>query len=1019
MISVNAEDILTADYQKLLYRRHFQGALIRTGCSLAMWLFALAAYFTGVIGSETLAWVSMAVLYLILINPPMLLVIKRISRRRTYRYFSLFINLLEIFGYTSVIYFSGGIEASFLTLMYAALIIYVGVTSPRRLPFIVAFLCVLCFSLMLFMEHWALIPHQDAFAHHYIPWSSQLLALSLIAGLLFVVAFISSYTATLLKKNRDGLRNRNLELEEKAALLARTQRELEAAREGLERRIQERTGELETMNIELKNEISERRQTENALRESESKYRDIFENVSDLLYYHDLEGNFIETNMPFKTQYGFTEEDLSQMRVWDLLPERYKAQFDVYLKQVITEGKSEGLMRIVSKPGREHIIEYKNSLVYEGETPVGIRGSARDITERYKAEKALEQASERFQQVAENAEEWIWEVDAKGLYTYASPVVEKILGYRPEEIIGKIHFYEHIHPEEREIAKKRGMEAFIHKEPRIEFVHRNIHKDGSTVWLLSSAVPILDKAGSVIGHRGAVTNITESKKAEETLLESEKKFRELYNESKKAEEVYRSLLHTSADAIVIYDLEGKAQYINPSFTQIFGWTLGEVVGRKIPFLPESEREGSMAAIREIIEKGRPMPNFETKRLTRDGRLIDVNLSGSRFDDHEGKPAGILSVLRDTSDRKKLENQLRHAQKMEAIGTMASGIAHNFRNILTVIQMNSHIIKSHYKGDNQLQAIVDVVTNYISRGAQLVEGMMQFSRQQATLESAPVNLSEIIKETFDFLQKSFDETIKLEMDVPDALHIVGDASGLSQVFMNLCGNARDAMPRGGKLHCIVRQDGEQAVVTIADTGQGMDGQTAEKCFDPFFTTKEVNKGTGLGLSTAYGIVKDHDGDIQVSSEVGKGTTFRLTFPLVAPEKKNDVEIPHMKRADQGQRVLLADDEIEICKVMAELLERSGYSVSYVHNGREALEKYKSWKPDIVLLDRSMPGMDGMTCAGEILASDPQARIVIISGYDETGPSGISAQDQKRIKGYLTKPIDLEEITLFLERVLSES
>ncbi|MBW2207800.1 MAG: PAS domain S-box protein, partial [Deltaproteobacteria bacterium] len=935
-----------------------------------------------------------------------------------YKYCSLFINLLEIIGYTAVIYFSGGIEASFLTPIYAAIIIYVGVTSPKRLPFIIAFLCAACFSLMLIMEEVGLLPHQTVFATLNVPWRNQLMILSIIIGLLFVVAFISSYTAGLLKRSRDRFRDQNIELEDKAELLARTQRELEAAREGLERRIQERTAELEEVNREMKNEISERLQAEVALRQSEGKYRDIFENVSDFLYYHDLEGNFIETNMPFKTQYGYTEDDLAHMSIRDFVPERYKRQLDIYLKQVIADGKSEGLMRFLTRDGQERVVEYKNSVVYEGREPVGIRGSARDISDRYKAERALALANERFQQVAENAEEWIWEVDAEGLYTYTSPVVEKILGYRPDEIVGKMYFYEHIHPEEREFAKNRGMEAFLQKEPLIEFIHRNIHKNGDTVWLSTSAASILDRAGTVIGHRGAVTNITERKKAEESLQESERKFRELYNESKRAEEVYRSLLHTSADAIVIYDLEGRAQYINPSFSQIFGWTLEEVNGKQIPFLPESERDATMAGIQEIIAKGKAIPNFETRRLTKDGRLIDVNISGSRFDDHEGKPAGMLVVLRDTSERKMLENQLRHAQKMETIGTMASGIAHNFRNILTVIQMNSHIIKSHYKGDDRLQAIVDVMTNYISRGAQLVEGMMQFSRQQATLEFAPINLSDIIQETHDFLRKSFDETVKVNMDIPETIHIVGDPSGLTQVFMNLCGNARDAMPLGGELHITARQDGEQAVVTIADTGQGMDVQTVEKCFDPFFTTKEVNKGTGLGLSTAYGIVKEHDGDIQVFSTVGKGTTFRLSFPVATPQKNDDEEIPPVKKAANGQKILLADDEIEICKVLAELLERSGYNVSYVVNGRDAVEKYESWKPDIVLLDRSMPGMDGMTCAGVIFAGDPQAKIVIISGYDEKGPSGISGQEQKGIKGYLTKPIDLEEMIIFLERVLVE-
>jgi len=985
-----------------------------------MWVFVLAAFIDGIIGPYGFLGISLAVLYLMLIALPTLLIVRRITHRLWYRYFSLFMNLLEIVGYTAIIYFAGGIEASFLTTIYVALIIYMGMSAPKWLPFIIAFLCAACFSLMLIMEQAGLLPHHHLFAMPELPWQNQLMILSVIIGLLFVAAFISSYNAGVLKQNRDRLRMRNRDLEEKADLLAQTQMELQATHEDLERRIQERTAELERANEELKNEITERMHTEKALRESEKRYRDIFENVSDFLYYHDMEGRLIESNMPFKTEYGYSSEDLRHMRVQDFIPDRYKPEFDTYMERLKEAGRSEGLMRVLTKAGEERIVEYRNSVVYDGKEPVGIRGSARDITERYKAEKALEAANERFRQVAENTEEWIWEVDARGLYTYSSPVVEKILRYRPEEVVGKMHFYDHIHPEERELARKKGTEAFLSKAPRTDFVHRNITKNGDIVWLTSSAVPILDKAGNVIGHRGAVTNITERKDAEESLKASEKKFRELYNELKRAEEIYRSLLHTSADAIVIYDLEGRVQYINPTFTKIFGWTLEELEGRRIPFVPESEQDATttMAGILEITEKGRAISDFETRQRTKDGRLIDVSISGSRFDNHEGRPAGMLALIRDTSERKMLENQLRHAQKMEAIGTLASGIAHNFRNILTVIQMNSHIIRTQYKGDERLQAIVDVVTNYVSRGTQLVEGMMRFSRQQVTYEFAPVNLSDMIRETHDFLSKSLDETIKVEVDVPESLHVYGDATGLSQVLMNLCGNARDAMPRGGELSISARKEGTQAVITITDTGHGMDEGTLDKCFDPFFTTKEFNKGTGLGLSTAYGIVKEHEGDIRVSSEVGHGTTFTLYFPVAMPEASSQTEAPNGEAEGKGRKILIADDEIEICKVMAELLEGSGYSVSYATNGKEALAKYGTWGPDIVLLDRSMPGMDGLSCAEKILEDDPDARIIIISGYEDTGPSGIGEQDQRRIKGYLKKPVDFAEMTTFLEKVLAE-
>lgn len=885
---------LSAEYLEVLYQRHSRAALVRSGCGLAMWLFALAAFVSGIIGPDNFAGISLATLYLILINPPTLLIMKGITHRLWYKYFSVFINLLEIIGYTAVIYFAGGIGASFLTPIYAGIIIYVGLTGPKRLPFVIASLCAACFSLMVIVEKADLLPHQTAFATLNVPWRSQLMILFIIAGLLFVVAYIASSTAGLLKRNRDRLRQQNQELEEKAERLGVAEKALRSARNELEKHVAERTAELERANRELKNEISE----------------------------------------------------------------------------------------------------------------------------RYKAEKALEEANERFQQVAENAEEWIWEVNAAGLYTYASPVVENILGYRPDELVGRKYFYDLIHPDDRQDAIRKGMDAFVRKEHHVEFVHRNLHKNRDIVWISTIAVPILDSARNVIGHRGAVTNITERKKAEESLRESEKKFRELYNELKRAEEIHHSLLHTSADAIVIYDLEGRAQYINPSFTKIFGWTPKEVKGKQIPLLPDSERETTVAGIQEFVEKGRAISDFETQRLTKDGRLIDVNISASRFDNHEGRPAGVLVLLRDTSERNRLENQLRHAQKMEAIGTLASGIAHNFRNILTVIQMNSHIIQSHYKKDSRLQDIADVVTGYINRGTQLVEGMMRFSRQQTTYEFEPVNLSEMIRETHDFLSKSFDETIKVHIDIPETLQIVGDAAGLSQVFMNLCGNARDAMPRGGKLHISAREEGEQAVVTISDTGLGMDERTLKKCFDPFFTTKEVNKGTGLGLSTAYGIVKEHGGDIKVFSAVGKGTTFRLYFPSAAPKTSAQAEGPGTEAGGRGRKILIADDEVEICKVMAELLETLGYCVSYVTSGKEAVSKYNALAPDIVLLDRSMPGMDGLSCAEQILGDDPKAKIIIISGYDEEGPGGIGEKDRRRIRGYLKKPVDFKEVTTFLEKVLAE-
>jgi CheY-like chemotaxis protein len=225
-----------------------------------------------------------------------------------------------------------------------------------------------------------------------------------------------------------------------------------------------------------------------------------------------------------------------------------------------------------------------------------------------------------------------------------------------------------------------------------------------------------------------------------------------------------------------------------------------------------------------------------------------------------------------------------------------------------------------------------------------------------------------------------------------------------------------MPEGGELHIEAKKEGETALVIITDTGIGMDKETQERCFDPFFTTKEVNKGTGLGLSTTYGIVKEHGGEIHVHSELGQGTTFKLYFPLAPPDERVTEESSTEIMRGNGEKVLIVDDEKEMCRVMEELLKRLGYKAAYVRSGNSAIVKYKSWRPDVVLLDRNMPEMDGVSCSEKILDYDPKAKILIISGYDQDGPSGIEEEKKRLIRGYLTKPIEMVRLSEELAQVL---
>ena len=249
--------------------------------------------------------------------------------------------------------------------------------------------------------------------------------------------------------------------------------------------------------------------------------------------------------------------------------------------------------------------------------------------------------------------------------------------------------------------------------------------------------------------------------------------------------------------------------------------------------------------------------------------------------------------------------------------------------------------------------------------------------------------------------------------------MGDHAGLSQVFFNLSTNARDAMPDGGELCVAAERENGSVVVTVSDTGQGMDAETREKCFDPFFTTKPVDLGTGLGLSTTYGIIKDHGGEIRLFSKPGAGAIFTIRLGLaekLEPEKRED-EITIIPGRDE--KILIVDDETDLLESMEEVIEGIGYRAASAVNCKDALKRYKSWEPDIVLLDRNLPDTDGVGTANRIRSIDPNASIIMISGYESSGPNGIGSDAVTLIKGYLTKPIDIGVLSHMLRQILDES
>ncbi len=522
--------------------------------------------------------------------------------------------------------------------------------------------------------------------------------------------------------------------------------------------------------------------------------------------------------------------------------------------------------------------------------------------------------------------------------------------------------------------------------------------------------------------------VQEKKKTEETLRESEENFRKLYEESRQAEEVYRSLLNSSADAIVTYNMGRHPQYLSESFTRIFGWTLKELKGDVIPFVPEAEKLRTMEIVTDLIENGTSYQGFETRRYTKTGQLLDISLSASRYNDHRGKPTGMLVVLRDISARKRLEGQLQHADRMEAIGTLAGGIAHDFNNLLMGIQGNASLCLLDTDANAPAFEKLKNIETYVCSGVDLTKQLLGFARG-GKYEIQPTDLNEIIKEENQMFGRAKKE-ITIQADYEENLWTVEvDQGQVKQILLNLYVNAWQAMPGGGDIFVRTRNTrldaeftrsfeadpGKYIAVTVTDTGIGMDAETRQKIFNPFFTTKEMSRGTGLGLASVYGIIKNHDGIIDVESRQGEGTTFTVYLP--ASEKKSEQEEQTIGKLVEGSgTVMLVDDEEMILEVGAEMIEAVGYDVITAAEGSQALEIYKEKmaKIDVVLLDMIMPTMSGGELFDQLKRIDSNVRVILSSGYSLDGEA--SEIISRGCNGFIQKPFNIKDLSEKLHQVL---
>ncbi len=632
--------------------------------------------------------------------------------------------------------------------------------------------------------------------------------------------------------------------------------------------------------------------------------------------------------------------------------------------------------------------------------------------ERKEAEKALRESEEKYSILVESSLIGIY-IDQDGKIVFANKRLAEIYRYSIHELVG-MESWRLVHPEDRALTDEMRTRRLGGKEVPWEYEARGLTKEGETVWITRrNALMEYQGRPAILGN---VADVTQRKVAEEALRE--------------AEERYRTVLEASPDPMVAYDMEGKVVYLNPAFSDTFGWNREELLGKRIDYVPEVNWPETQIMIDRVLA-GESFSGIKSRRYTKQGSVLDVSISVATYLDRDGKPVGSVHTLRDVTKRKRLEAQFQQAHKMEAIGTLAGGIAHDFNNLLMGVQGNVSLMLMDIDDKHPHKERLLNIEKQIQSGARLTSHILAYARK-GKYEVKPINLNQLVEQTaYTFGRTKKEITIHREFS-EDTSAIEADPRQIEQMLFNLFVNASDAMPGGGDLVLRTRhathndmagklydpKPGNYVLLEVADTGIGMDKETMERIFDPFFTTKEMGHGTGLGLASAYGIVKGHGGYIDIDSKKGQGTTFSIYLPVSARPAERAA-----RTADgfvKGtETVLLVDDEEAVLEVGRELLEVMGYRVITAVDGREAVKAYEKNRHaiDIVLLDMVMPNMGGGDTYDRMKEINPAVKVLLSSGYSINGQA--TEILHRGCNGFIQKPFNMRQLSARLREILDAS
>ena len=629
--------------------------------------------------------------------------------------------------------------------------------------------------------------------------------------------------------------------------------------------------------------------------------------------------------------------------------------------------------------------------------PLFYRAGVQDITEERAAEQALRASEERLALALEGADLGSWDWNVVTGEVVVNERWTEMLGYRLDELELNLDLWKSlVHPSDWgkvEIELDKHLQGLT---PEYVTEHRLCCKDGSWVWVLDRGRVIeRDADGKPLRAAGTHLDITERKLADEAL--------------RKSEQWYRALVETSPDPILIYDLEGNIQSASKQAPAMYGVETVEEFLAEIKnigdLLPEEDRKRAFDNFTQTLETGRSRRTVYSVNL-KDGKASEVEVNSAVLRDADGNPLSFFSIIRDISERKqaeqekaKLEEQLRQSQKMEAIGQLAGGIAHDFNNLLTGIIGNLSLARMYLNDPQALMDTLNEIGHASERATELINQLLAFGRKQM-MSPRIVDLNDVVSDLERMLRRLIGEDVLLETVLDETSGPVrADAGQLEQVLVNLAVNARDAMPGGGRLTIETRpveldadycrghvgsQPGPHIMLAVSDTGYGIESANLDRVFEPFFTTKPKGEGTGLGLSMVFGIVKQHNGSIDVYSEPSRGTTVKIYLPVSNEGRTTKASPPPPEKPARGtETVLIVEDEEIVRNITLKILNQLGYKTLVAENGEQALELAGQYDApiDLLMTDVIMPKMNGRELANHFASRYPGLKVLFTSGYTE--------------------------------------